>query len=439
MNKKLDIFLEKKIANADNLLSKNNVRRNEVRYTIPSRNLYPHQWSWDSGWIVYGYCAMNQINKAEQEIISLFKYQWKNGLVPSIVFHSLDNNSYWPSPDVWNLAKDAKEFTDKPNSTGIIQPPIHSSACLKIYESNSDKIKAKQFLQKIYNKLILWHKYLYEERDPNDEGLVFIRHPWESGMDNSPIWDSALERIKITDYKYSKYRTDNKKVNSEERPTDLTYERYMRLIEIYKECKYNEKEIVNKSEFIIQDVLFNVLLLKSNYALKKIAEILEEEDDIKIINNWINKTYKGIDKLYADNFYYDFDLKTNKIINVKTISGLAPIQFKNKTKEIISVLKKEFLDIENDNYLISSLSRKDEQYDPINYWRGPSWINLSWLIISGLEDTDLADKIKMSCVEKIEKLGFYEYFDSKNNSGCGDNHFSWTAAIYICLILNVKF
>ena len=45
----------------------------------------------------------------------------------------------------------------------------------------------------------------------------------------------------------------------------------MRLIEIFKECKYNEKEIVDKSEFIIQDVLFNVLLLKSNYALKKIA------------------------------------------------------------------------------------------------------------------------------------------------------------------------
>jgi hypothetical protein len=332
-------------------------------------------------------------------------------------------------------------YTTKANSTGIIQPPIHSSACLKIYQSNENKLKGKDFLEKIYDKLFLWHKYLYQERDPNNDGLAFIRHPWESGMDNSPIWDSALERIKITEYKYSKYRTDNKKVDSKERPTDITYERYIRLIEIFKECKYNEEEIVNNSEFIIQDVLFNVLLLKSNYALKKIAEILDKTNDIKIINNWINKTNNGLDKLYNNGFYYDFDLKTNKLINVKTITGLTPIIFPEKTKEIINVLKKEFIDIENDNYLISSLSRLDDKYDPINYWRGPTWINLSWLVISGLENHDikLAEKIKVNCIQKIEKLGFYEYFDSLNNLGCGDNYFSWTAAIYICLILDMKF
>ena len=439
MKKKLDIFIEKKISIAYDLLNKNNISDEQISYTIPSKNLYPHQWSWDSGWIVYGYCAMNKIKKAEQEIISLFKYQWKNGLVPSIVFHSLENDTYWPSPDIWNLTEDAKNFTNKSNSTGIVQPPIHASACLKIYDSNNDKNKGKQFLEKIYDKLILWHKYLYQDRDPNNEGLVFIRHPWESGMDNSPIWDSSLDRIEISEYKYSKYRTDNKKVNSDERPTDLTYERYIRLIEIFKECKYNENEIVNKSEFIIQDVLFNVLLLKSNYALKKIAEILNKQNGIKLINDWISKTENGMEKLYHNNFYYDFDLKTNKIINVKTITGLSPIQFKNKTKEIISVLKKDFLDIENDNYLISSLSRNNKKYDPINYWRGPMWINLSWLILSGLDDNDLAEKIKNQCIKKIETLGFYEYFDSKNDSGCGDNHFSWTAAIYICLILDMKF
>jgi len=64
------------------------------------------------------------------------------------------------------------------------------------------------FLNKIYDKLLLWHQYLYQERDINNEGLVFIRHPWESGMDN------ALERIKVTEFKYSKFRNDNKKVNS---------------------------------------------------------------------------------------------------------------------------------------------------------------------------------------------------------------------------------
>ena len=275
--KKLDIFLQNKISTASNLLKTNNVNHHEKLYTIPSKNLYPHQWSWDSGWIVFGYSAIDEINKAEIEMLTLFDYQWSNGLIPSIIFHKLENDTYWPDLNVWNLRIDAEKYTSKNNSTGIIQPPIHSSACLKIFESNKNNEEAIKFLKKVYPKLLLWHKYLYNERDINNEGLAFIRHPWESGMDNSPIWDESLDRIKIDEYKYSKYRTDNKKVNSEERPTDLTYEKYIKLIDIFKENKYDEKSIFENSEFIIQDVLFNVLLLKSNQALLKIAEILGEE------------------------------------------------------------------------------------------------------------------------------------------------------------------
>ena len=443
MGKKLDIFLNSKnFSSAVNLLNKNNSKEDFSQYTIPSKNLYTHQWSWDSGWIAYGYCGLEDIQKAESELLSLFNYQWKNGLVPSIIFHNLENNTYWPSPDVWNLNEKAKHLTNKSNSTGIIQPPIHSSAVYNIYQTNKNKVQAKEFLNEIYDKLLLWHNYLYNERDINNEGLAFIRHPWESGMDNSPIWDASLERIKIKEYKYSKYRTDNKKVNSEERPTDITYERYISLIELFKEYNYNEKEIYNNSEFIIQDVLFNVLLLKSNYALLNIAEILEKTSDYKVIKTWIEKTNIGLEKLYYKGFYYDFDMKSNQIIPTKTITGLTAILFSNKTEELVFTLEKEFLNLDNDNYSISSLSRYDKNFDSINYWRGPMWTNLTWLITSGLKQKNyhkLAHKININCIKKIEDLGFFEYFDSNGILGCGDNHFSWTAAVYICLILNLQF
>ena len=44
-------------------------------------------------------------------------------------------------------------------------------------------------------ELVAWHDYLYRERTRDGEGLVEIWHPWESGMDNSPLWDEALARI----------------------------------------------------------------------------------------------------------------------------------------------------------------------------------------------------------------------------------------------------
>jgi len=427
------------IINAKNLLNLN--RRG--RYTIPSNNLYPHQWSWDSAWIMYGYCITKEYEKAENEMYALFDYQWSNGLVPSIIFHNLENNTYFPGPDVWDLDLTANHLTINKTTTGIVQPPLHASACLKLYEYS----KNITFLKNIYPKLLKWHKYLYNERDIYDEGLVYIRHPWESGMDNSPIWDESLNKIHINEFKYSSLRTDNKKVNSNERPTDITYERYLKLIDLFKECKFNERLIFEKSEFIIQDVLFNSLLLNSDYALLKIAEILNETNDILLIKYWINKTkYSFEHKLFKNDFYYDFDIKRNKLIEIKTISGLSSIIVCDNHKTVQNILIHNFIDIESNNYNISSLDRVDPCFNPINYWRGPMWVNLSWLVINGLNKnnyTELAKKIQKSCIEKIKTIGYYEYFDSndmENNilAGCGDNRFSWTAAIFICMLSDIK-
>lgn len=49
----------------------------------------------------------------------------------------------------------------------------------------------------------------------------------------------------------------------------------------------------------------------------------------------------------------------------------------------------------------------------------------------------LANQIKNDSIELVEKVGFYEYFDSrkdvyKNGTlGYGGNNFSWTAALII--------
>src|SRR5215210_1202835 len=55
-------------------------------YTMPGPRLYPHQWSWDSAFIAIGYCRYNQ-DRATRELSHLFDAQWKNGLLPQIVFN----------------------------------------------------------------------------------------------------------------------------------------------------------------------------------------------------------------------------------------------------------------------------------------------------------------------------------------------------------------
>ena len=90
-------------------------------YTKPSPALYPHQWNWDSGFIAIGYAHYNQ-KKAQQEILSLFRHQWTNGMVPQIVFNPMAMGHYFPEPDFWQVPG------DRPTS-GISMPPTHAIAC----------------------------------------------------------------------------------------------------------------------------------------------------------------------------------------------------------------------------------------------------------------------------------------------------------------------
>ena len=79
-----------------------------------------------------------------------------------------------------------------PRTSGIVQPPVHATAVWQVYRNAPDVERAEAFLRELMPRLAAWHDYLYRERTRDGEGLVEIWHPWESGIDNSPLWDEAL-------------------------------------------------------------------------------------------------------------------------------------------------------------------------------------------------------------------------------------------------------
>src|SRR5918996_741380 len=172
-------------------------------YTQPGPRLYPHQWSWDSALIAIGYAHYYQ-DRAMQELSHLFENQWKNGLLPQIVFNPRFGE-YFPGIDFWHAERSPDAPRDRKTS-GVVQPPVHATAMLYVYRHAEDEATAKEFLEYNFPKLKAWHEYLHRERDPEGEGLVYIRHPWESGMDNSPMWDSIMERLQLWPTQVPKYQ-----------------------------------------------------------------------------------------------------------------------------------------------------------------------------------------------------------------------------------------
>ena len=250
-------------------------------YTRPSPSLYPHQWNWDSAFIAIGYAHYNE-KRAQQEILSLFAHQWPNGMVPQIVFNPRALGSYFPEPDFWQVP-------DGMLTSGITMPPLHAVACLHICEKAENKNNARAFLKTMFPKLMASHRYFYQHRDPDRSGLVYIRHPWESGLDNSPAWDRPLKNIEIDKTGLPHYERKDLKhgVPAEQRPSDEDYDRYVYLVDIFRRLKYREEEIYRSCPFLVQDVLFNSILCKANHDLLEIGRILKEDFDAR---NFINSS-----------------------------------------------------------------------------------------------------------------------------------------------------
>ena len=75
-------------------------------------------------------------------------------------------------------------------------------------------------------KIKRYLEWFIRYRDPKKTGLISILHPWESGYDNSPLWDKPMSKIKINS-KLKYKRKDNKIIKASQRPLKIDYDRYV--------------------------------------------------------------------------------------------------------------------------------------------------------------------------------------------------------------------
>lgn len=411
-------------------------------FTIPCEGLYPFQWNWDSGFIAIGFAHYDS-NKAKREIEALLSAQWENGFIPHIVFHN-DSDTYFPGPD-FHLSKLHPLASKSHRTTGMTQPPVLGFVLKEIYDIVDDKEDMLNFIKQNIDKVFFNHQHFYNHRDPNQEGLVFIYHNWESGTDNSPIWDDIWETMDPPNYKFE--RRDTTHVDAAQRPTNREYDYYLHLIEIAKEHNYDDAKIAELSPFLVQDPLFNAMLIKSNEALIELYEMIgDSEDKISTLKAWQEKAITRFnEKLYNEKLgaYVHYDLRNEKQIEHLSSSSFAPIFSNIPTQARTDVMVKTLIEKfgGEDRYLFASFDPESDRFNPKKYWRGPIWINLNWMLYNGLNNygfTDIANRVKEDSITLIEKYGFYEYFDSRKsvteNAGYGGNNFSWSAALLLDLL-----
>ena len=414
-------------------------------FTIPTGKLYPFQWNWDSGFTSLGHSHFN-LDFAVQELQSLFSGQWENGMIPHIIFHSENEKTYFPNHDYWN-ANVNPGAPVKPKTSGITQPAVHGFILENLLERYSDNEKLIAFVKDIFPKVVKSHRFLYSYRDPLREGLMFIYHPWESGRDNSPLWDESLARILINKENLPKYeRRDTSIAPKEERPTSYQYDRYVYLLELGKKYRYDEPGIFEESPFLVQDTLMNAILIKSNESLIKIGNRFGF--DVGELEEWQQQSVpKFQEKLWNEDLktFAAYDLRGNHHIPFKEIGGIAAL-FANIPTEIQANALNDYLYSlhERGYFICPSFDVDNPLFDSKRYWRGPIWPQMNWMIYHGLKNynfTATAEIVKSDLLKLVSTQGFYEYFESQKSlaknlsKGYGGNDFSWTAACALDLYL----
>jgi glucosylglycerate hydrolase len=418
------------------------LRRNDMGgWTRAAPKLYPHQWSWDTGFIAVGLAHLDT-DRATRELLTLFAHQWKNGKVPHIVFNpEAPPESYFPGAQHWISAG---EFPDAPPAppytSALCQPPTHAIGALRVSEvAGAKEFAARGFLGESYPKLLRWHRYLLTERDPEGSGLVTIYHPWESGTDNSPRWDRALEAIEVGDLPRYERQDLNHVDDPSERPTDTEYARYLWLVELIKRARCDESAIYERHPFLVKDVLFSAILVAANEALLEIAGVVgAPEGERAGISAWIKRGRGGLESCWSSELglCLDHDLRRDAPLPARTLAGFAPLVAggSGRLESLLQTLySPDFLGHPGlYKPLPPSASPSEARFHPRNYWRGPVWPVLSWLLWRSLVragEVERAETLRQAALVQLARGGFAEYFEPFTGEALGSDGQSWTAAV----------
>lgn len=424
--------------------------------TVPSRSLYPHQWSWDSAFIAIGLRHLSPL-RAQTELETLLSAQWGDGRVPHIVFNpSVPLDAYFPSPDFWrsSTAGRAAGAPRTVQTSGIVQPPVHALAAWLVHCADPGLSRARGFLARVYPRLASWHRYLLHRRDLGGGGLASVVHPWEQGMDNSPCWDAPLGRI-VPAPARSFRRADLDHGAPEDRPTDLDYGRYVRLATDYRNRGYAD----GGGEFAVEDPAFNALLIASEHALARIAAELgatgtarharaERLTAALVRRLWdpasgmfLCRDLRGGEGTRESTAHTSATSPTGALIPERSVSGLVPLILPGLPRDIVApllgTLRGPHFGLGASSRLVPSYDLLGEAFDPHRYWRGPAWFNINWLLESGLRthgEPEAADALREAVLDIADGSGFAEYVDPHTGEPCGALGFGWTAALALDLL-----
>jgi glycogen debranching enzyme len=399
------------------LMKKNKRKFGNHRFTVPSPDTYPFQWLWDSCFhaIILSHF---DLKAAKREIQSVLSHPLPSGMLPHMIYwkdESLDEDDEDVLPN-WGREERGAEINaawKNKGASSITQPPLVAMATLRVYEVDKDL----DFLRPLYGPLRQHFAYLATERTFNDDALVYIINPDESGEDNSPRFDEAL--LLPTKHTASEH-----------------LDKRLALMHQNAACNFAAKSCMS-NHFGVADVSFNVLYADDLMAMAKIAHLLgyrEEATEYSVRAAAVQCDL--MEQLRSKDVFLSYDRVHKVIIPVLTWNIFMPLYGGFLTPEEAKNLVDTYL--RDEKYFmtphgLTTTAKTEDAYDPNDgFWRGPIWLAPHWFLYHGLKRYGFmaeAELIQQKTRALIERSGFREHYHPETGEGMGAKDFTWGGLI----------
>ena len=353
-------------------------------FTCPSPGRYPWQWYWDSCFHAIAWRRFDPA-RSRRELESLLATQRDDGFIGHTIF--------WQEPLRGSRRYTYNVVSHKDLTTSSIQPPLLAWAWRIAVGDPADEPRiARQ------------HEWLQEHRTLDDDGLLWIVAPDESGLDASNQFDAIWGR----------------------RAHGLPG--FLGLVHRNRRLGFDLRRIAAAGGPVCCEVVTNVLynLARLALGLPSLTPALIERSYDEAMGLFVARSRPAPARTPA-----------------LTIAALAPLALPDLPEDIGRRLVEEHLldpgrfwtpvpppsvSLQEPSFSVNDRGRFRQR----RYWRGPTWVNTAWLCWLGLvrlgydqAAADLADRLGAA----VAQAGLREYYDPYTGAEMGAQDFGWSSLV----------
>jgi len=349
-------------------------------YTVPNPGTYQPQWLWDSAFHALAWGHLGRPDRAWRELRTSLQAQHTDGFVPHMRyprnFPGLDPVGLW----------------DRSGASTITQPPIYAHAVAHLAGRGSEPergllVQARRGVE-----------FLVRERARID-GLVPIVHPWETGCDDSPRWDSWRPPI-----------------------GDLAAWREEKVALVRSVVHNGAGSAVGGGSFAVGSIGFNALVA---FALGELASLLSDG----VLAETAAGLVDAIEARWDGETWVDAHSRAGA--GTPTLDALLALLVVRDRRQVAAA----FDQLRDPHgfagaYGLRYVRADQPSYEPQGYWRGSAWMPMQYLLLLAARRwgrDELGQAIRATSCAAAFASGWSEHYDPDTGEACGAAPQAWAS------------